>query len=79
MKGFVPACRECSMGLVGPGEFTERVARRILRAARSPRVALLAQPIRGKPLFVLNLLSSVLADGLVAWVIATGETAGPSS
>jgi len=56
-------------GLVGPVESPECVAQRIMAVIKRPKAEVLAQPIRRKAFFVLNLLMPTLADYLLARLI----------
>jgi short-subunit dehydrogenase len=56
-------------GLVGPIETAERAAERILAVVRRPRAEALAQPIRRKAFFILNLLAPGATDRLLAGLI----------
>jgi NAD(P)-dependent dehydrogenase (short-subunit alcohol dehydrogenase family) len=53
-------------GLVGPVESAEAVARRIVKLIRHPQAVDVAQPIRRKLFFILNILAPSLVDRLLA-------------
>ena len=79
---FFDAARRLSprhAGLAGPVESAERAAERIVAMAPRPRAEVLAQPIRRKMFFMLNLVSPSLGDRLVAWRNRSSESVEPSS
>lgn len=73
---FRTAIRKTSQhsGFIGPVESPERVAARIVRIIRYPRAEVIAQPIRRKLFFILNLFVPGLVDRLVAYLIACSRS-----
>ena len=60
-------------GLVGPVETAEAVAARIVDVVRRPRAEIIAQPVRRRLLFGLNLVAPRLVDRLIARIVGAAE------
>lgn len=70
--------RDRHEGLVGPVESAEDVARRIVRLIRHPKAENVAQPIRRKLFFILNILAPSLVDRLLARILKVDPREGAS-